>query len=326
MARKNLLAGLVDAAEIPQADTAPAYPMRGASKSMVRSLDELSKQADKFLEGEAVVELDPDTVDGSFVLDRLTDDSEQFEELKAAIAERGQDTPILVRPHPSASGRYQIVFGHRRVRVARELGRKVKAVVKAIDDRTHVIAQGQENSARANLSFIERASFASRLEALGYDRGVIASALAADKTAVSKMMSVTERVPLVVIEQIGAAPSTGRDRWLELSLLVGKAANAEKVNDIAGDPSFQSLSSDERFNTLFKALDTSGRPVKKMSLKSKESWQTSDKAVSARYSNSGKAFELSMKSKNAGRFGQYLAENLDRLYSEFLAANDGKED
>lgn len=136
MARKNLLAGLVDAAEIPQADTAPAYPMRGASKSMVRSLDELSKQADKFLEGEAVVKLDPDTVDGSFVLDRLTDDSEQFEELKAAIAERGQDTPILVRPHPSASGRYQIVFGHRRVRVARELGRKVKAVIKAIDDRT----------------------------------------------------------------------------------------------------------------------------------------------------------------------------------------------
>lgn len=133
---------------------------------MVRSLDELSKQADKFLEGEAVVELDPDTVDGSFVLDRLTDDSEQFEELKAAIAERGQDTPILVRPHPSASGRYQIVFGHRRVRVARELGRKVKAVVKAIDDRTHVIAQGQENSARANLSFIERASFASRLRRL----------------------------------------------------------------------------------------------------------------------------------------------------------------
>lgn len=326
MARKNLLAGLVDAAEIPQADVAPAYPMRGASKSMVRSLDELSKQADKFLEGEAVVDLDPMMIDGSFVADRLTDDREQFEELKAAIAERGQDTPILVRPHPTASGRYQIVFGHRRARVARELGRKVKAVVKAIDDRAHVIAQGQENSARANLSFIERASFASRLEALGYDRGVIASALAADKTAISKMMNVTERVPLSVIEQIGTAPATGRDRWLELSLLVGKAANADKVSDIVADPSFASLESDERFNVLFKALNTSGQPVRKGPLKPKESWQTSDKAVSAQYSNSGKAFELSMKSKNAGRFGQYLAENLDRLYAEFLAANDGKED
>ncbi|MBZ7927052.1 plasmid partitioning protein RepB (plasmid) [Ensifer adhaerens] len=325
MARKNLLAGLVDAAEIQQADVAPVYPMRGASKSMVRSLDELSKQADKFLEGEVVVELDPSTIDGSFVADRLTDNREQFEELKAAIGERGQDTPILVRPHPTVSGRYQIVFGHRRARVARELGRKVKAVVKAIDDRAHVIAQGQENSARANLSFIERASFASRLEGLGYDRGVIASALAADKTAVSKMMSVTERVPLAVIEQIGAAPATGRDRWLELSFLVGKATNADKVNDIVTDPGFGSLESDERFNALFKALNTSGQPVKKVSLKSKESWQTSDKAVSAQYSNSGKAFELSMKSKNAGRFGQYLAENLDRLYAEFLAANDVKE-
>lgn len=326
MARKNLLAGLVDAAETPQADVTPAYPMRGASKSMVRSLDELSRQADKFLEGEAVVELDPEMIDGSFVVDRLTDDRGQFEELKAAIAERGQDTPILVRPHPSASGRYQIVFGHRRARVARELGRKVKAVVKAIDDRTHVIAQGQENSARANLSFIERASFASRLEALGYDRAVIASALAADKTAVSKMMSVTERMPPAVIERIGAAPATGRDRWLELSLLVGKSANADKVSGVVGDPGFEALTSDDRFDALFKALNTSGQPVRKTSLTSKESWQTSDKAVSAQYSNSGKAFALSMKSKNAGRFGQYLAENLDRLYAEFLAANGKKED
>ncbi|OHV80322.1 plasmid partitioning protein RepB [Ensifer sp. LCM 4579] len=326
MARKNLLAGLVDAADIPQADVTPPYTMRGASKSMVRSLDELSRQAEKFLEGEAVVELDPETIEGSFVLDRLADDEEQFEELKAAIAERGQDTPILVRPHPSTSGQYQIVFGHRRARVARELGRKVKAVVKALDDRTHVIAQGQENSARANLSFIERANFAARLEALGYDRSVISSALAADKTSVSKMLSVTERVSPAVIESIGPAPSTGRDRWLELSLLVGKVANAEKVQDVIGEPAFGSLSSDERFNTLFSALSTSAKPVKKTALTVKEAWQPADKAVSAQYSKSGKAFTLSMKSKNAGRFGQYLADNLDRLYAEFLAANDRKED
>ncbi|PDT50859.1 MULTISPECIES: plasmid partitioning protein RepB [Sinorhizobium] len=326
MARKNLLAGLVDAAEISQAEAAPAYPMRGASKSMVRSLDELSRQAEKFLEGEAVVELDPETIEGSFVIDRLADDQGQFQELKAAIAERGQDTPILVRPHPTISGHYQIVFGHRRARVARELGRKVKAVVKALDDRTHVIAQGQENSARANLSFIERASFAARLEALGYDRSVISSALAADKTAVSKMLSVTERILPAVIESIGPAPSTGRDRWLELSLLVGKATNAAKVEDVIGGAAFGSLSSDERFNTLFSALSTSAKPVRKTALAVKETWQPEDKSVSAQYSNSGKAFVLSMKSKNAGRFGQYVADNLDRLYAEFLSAADRKED
>ncbi|MBD9375512.1 plasmid partitioning protein RepB [Rhizobium sp. ARZ01] len=326
MARKNLLAGLVDDGEASQADQPQSYPMRGASRSMVRSLDELSKQAEKFLEGEAVVELTPDVIDSSFVSDRMEDDSDQFEELKQAIAERGQDTPILVRPHPVAEGRYQIVFGHRRVRVARELGLKVRAVVKNLDDRTHIIAQGQENSARANLTFIERASFARRLENLGYDRGVVSSSLAANAAAVSKMMSITERIPASVIEAIGSAPAVGRERWLELSLLVGKNANAEKVGELLLEPSFASLNSDARFNHLFKALNKSGKPVKKAAINVKDTWQPADKAVSAQFTNTGKAFALSMKSKNAGRFGQFLAGNLDRLYAEFLSVDDGKGD
>lgn len=64
MARKNLLEGLQDTSAT---SVAAAYPMRGAG----RSLDELAKQADKFLEGEVVVELDPDQVVGSFVKYRL---------------------------------------------------------------------------------------------------------------------------------------------------------------------------------------------------------------------------------------------------------------
>ncbi len=182
MARKNLLEGLAD---LPNdASAAASYPMRGAGKSLVRSLDELAKQADKFLEGEAVVELEPDQIDGSFVRDRLSDDDDAFHDLLEAIRARGQDTPVLVRPLADASGRYQLVFGHRRVRAARELGRKVRAVVKTIDDRTHVIAQGQENSARANLSFVERALFARRLDDLGYDREVIGAALAANAASI----------------------------------------------------------------------------------------------------------------------------------------------
>lgn len=326
MARKNLLAGLADATDGPQAGSAQSYPMRGASKSMVRSLDELSRQADKFLEGETVVELDPDVVEGSFVSDRMDNDSEQFAELRQAIAERGQDTPILVRPHPKVSGRYQIVFGHRRHRVARELGRKVKAVVKQLDDKTHVIAQGQENSARANLTFIERASFARRLEDMGYDRSVISSSLAANAAAVSKMISVTERVPTSVIERIGPAPSVGRERWLELSLLAGKSSNDEKVRDMLADPSFDQLDSDERFNALFNALNRTGKPVKKATVKAKDTWQPADKAVAAKFSNSGRAFALSLKAKNAGPFGKFLSDNLDRLYAEFLSEEDRKGD
>lgn len=324
MARKNLLAGLADPeGEAPA--TAASYPMRGASKTMIRSLDELARQADKFLEGEAVIDIDPAEIDGSFVSDRLEDDEAQFETLKAAIAERGQDSPVLLRPHPDRAGRYQIVFGHRRVRAARELGRSVRAVVKAIDDRSHVIAQGQENSARANLSFIERALFAKRLEDLGYGRDVIGSALAANAAALSKMVSVTSRIPEDVLAAIGPARGVGRERWVELSLLAGKESNLDRIADVISDPSFRSQSSDERFNGLYLALKQGGKPVKKSRPAARqENWQAKDKLVSGQFSHSANGFSMTLKARNATEFGRFITENMDRLYAEYLARQRGR--
>ncbi len=317
MARKNLLEGLADLQD--DQPSVVSYPMRGAGKSLVRSLDELAKQADKYLEGEVVVEIDPDVVDASFVQDRLAQDNDDFRELVEAIRTRGQDTPILVRPHASVEGRFQVVFGHRRLRAARELGRKVKAVVKSLDDRTHVIAQGQENSARANLTFIERALFAKRLEDLGYDRDVISAALASNPASISKMLSVGERIPADVIRAIGDAPGIGRERWVELSLLVGKSANSEKVREIVSDVHFNVLSSDDRFLALYAALNRSARSVKKKEpATTTDKWEPRDKGVLVEMKSSGKSYAISMKSKNAMRFGDFLSRNWDALYAQFL--------
>jgi len=325
MARKNLLEGLADLPDNGSAAT--TYPMRGAGKSLVRSLDELAKQADKFLEGEAVVELDPDQIVSSFVKDRLTEDDEEFRELVEAIRTRGQDTPILVRPHSKIDGQYQVVFGHRRVRAARQLGRKVRAVVKSLDDRTHVIAQGQENSARANLSFIERAVFAAGLENLGYDRGVVSMALAANAASISKMMSVTERISLEIINAIGPAPGIGRERWVELSLLAGKSTNTGKVSEVLAADGFDALPSSDRFTALYKALNKTAKPVKKTdALTRSAKWQPRDKAVLAEIRNNGKAFTISMKARNAGRFGEYLSDKLEALYEQFLSEEGNKGD
>lgn len=327
MARKNLLAGLADEPGGDEKGVATSYPMRGASKSMIRSIDELAKQAEKFLEGETVVELDPTTIDGSFVSDRMDEGDEQYQELLAAIRERGQDSPILVRPHPNLDGRYQIVFGHRRVRVATQLGKKVRAVVKALDDRTHVIAQGQENSARANLSFIERAMFAKRLEELGYERDVIMSALTSNPASLSKMMSVVSRIPASVITRIGSASSVGRERWVEMSLLVGKSSNDTAVAKIVEDATFAELESVDRFDLLMQALKTSPKPVKKAALRPAEgSWVPADQKLSAQIKNTGKAFTLSLKAKDAGRFGQFISDNLDELYGRFRASEQKTSD
>lgn len=318
MARKNFLAGLVDV-DVPQEQTATSYQMRGASKTMIRSIDEMARQADRYLEGEAIVELDPDQVEGSFISDRLDDDQAEFDALVEAIKAQGQNTPILVRPHTSGDDRYQVVFGHRRLRAAKALGRKVRAVVKQMDDRTHVIAQGQENSARANLTFIERALFARRLDERGYDREVISAALATNAASLSKMMSVTERISSELISTIGAAPAVGRERWIELSLLVGKASSAEKIDTLKRAATFLELRSDERFSTLLTALNKTARPVKKTELPvNVAKWQPTDKGIAAEIKNTGKAFSLSMKAKNAGRFGNYLSSRLDALYAQFL--------
>ena len=87
----------------------------------------------------------------------------------------------------------------------RSLEQPVRAVVKPLADIDHVIAQGQENSARENLSFIERSVFSGHLLDLGFDRQTIQSSLSVDAPMLTRMLSVTKRIPDVVIKAVGAA-------------------------------------------------------------------------------------------------------------------------
>src|SRR5690606_35575567 len=105
-------------------------------------------------------------------------------------------------------------------RAAKALTRPVRAVVKDLSNREHVIAQGQENSARANLSFIEKAMFAKNLIASGYDREVVMASLSIDKTNTSKLLSVANDIPEGIVRAIGAVPNYGRDTWYKLAQLV----------------------------------------------------------------------------------------------------------
>ncbi len=67
-------------------------------------------------------------------------------------------------------------------------------------------------------------------------------------------------------------------------------------------------------------------PVKKADMAVRRTkWQPSDKAGVAEISSSAKAFSISMKAKNAGRFGDYISRDLESLYEQFLAedVNEG---
>ena len=76
-----------------------------------------------------------------------------IQSLKKLISDEGQKIPIQVRKHPSAPGRYQIVYGHRRWRACRDLGIKIKAISLELSDSELVVAQGIENAARQELSW-----------------------------------------------------------------------------------------------------------------------------------------------------------------------------
>ncbi|PRD42448.1 plasmid partitioning protein RepB [Phyllobacterium phragmitis] len=330
MARKNIFDNLMrtepsEANEDDRRDS--GFPKFGAAKSISSSIDELAKQASKLIEGETIVEIDPDLIDGSFVADRMKADDDAYQELLSAVRERGQDTPILVRPHPDRDGRYMIVFGHRRVSVARELGRPVRAVVKALADIDHIIAQGQENAARANLTFIERVLFAQRLETLGYGRETIQSALSIDYQTLSKMLTIPKAIPAAIIDAIGPAKGVGRDRWLDLRKLVERPRNTEAAAAFTASTEFMAADQERRFDLLFDHLSgASKKPVKKaIEPKTARVWAAADKQVTGDIRNTGKTFSLALKAKDAGKFGEYLTENLDRFYEAFRESEKAKQ-
>lgn len=333
MARKNVFLTDPDAtapAEIAQDTITQSRPLAGLKRAakpagaigaLSNSLGGMSEKAHRVEEleeqlraGQTIVELDPALIDSSFVVDRLGVSSEDEESLVAQIREQGQQVPILVRPHKDNSGRYQVAYGHRRLAAIKQVGGKVRAVVRQLSDEELVISQGQENNARTDLSFIERSYFGYRLEKRGFGRDVIMAALGVDKAALSRMISLVDKLPDVVIEAIGPAPAFGRTRWAELGELLQSSSKVSNALKKCEEEDFANLSSDERFTTIYDLL----KQIKPKDRKAVWSIPDGNKAV--KISENDKRINLVFdKSKDEG-FGRFIETKLDELYSTYLEA------
>jgi ParB family transcriptional regulator, chromosome partitioning protein len=299
----------------------------GAISAMGSSLKELTegaRAAAKFQEqietGTVLVDLEPDVLSGSFVKDRLpTPVDANFESLVASIREQGQILPILARPHPKEPGRYQIAYGHRRVRAAAILGTKVRAIIKPLTDSELVIAQGKENLERRDLSYIEKAFFARRLEEQNFDRSVIGTALATDKADLSRYISIAQQIPERLVQFIGPAQKVGRSRWQALADLLSNSKAASVVEKVIQDDVFLALDSDGRFALLFDKL--SNRQRSSVDLRS---WSTPSGRKAAKIEIRPERIVLSFDEAAAPAFGRYLADRLSALYVDFLR-NQGEE-
>ena len=324
MARKNLFAGILtpqsDAAggsssarETPAADFSfhALSGSRGAIGAVSRSIEQLKAQT--------VVDLAVDLIDPSFITDRLDGGPGDQAEFVGLIRDHGQQVPILVRPHPEVPGRYQVVYGRRRLRAAAELGRPVKAVVKPLSDEQLVVAQGQENSARADLSFIERALFAAALEERGFGRETIMAALAVDKTGLSRLISSAVKIPRDLIEAIGPAPKTGRDRWVELAARLEGDRALAKAREMVSQSSFVSRASDERFAHLFGRL---GIKASTTSAKAGHTFKTPDGLRAATLKDDAASLTLKIDKKTAPEFAAYFAKSFSQIYADWKARGD----
>ncbi|CAH1653776.1 plasmid partitioning protein RepB [Chelatococcus asaccharovorans] len=329
MARKNLLVGLT-AGEAQAAsghatsETAPhaaatgqpaphfgVMGTRGAIGAVTRSIEQLKAHA--------VVEIDCDLVERSFITDRLEGSAEDHRSLVASIREHGQQVPVLVRPHPAREGRYQIAYGHRRLRAVAELGIRLRAMVKPLTDEQLVVAQGQENSARTDLSFIEKALFAARLEEAGFKRDTLMAALSVDKTGLSRLISAAVKVPRDIIAAIGPAPKAGRDRWLALAERLEASGAAERAREASSRPDFAAASSDDRFLQILEAVAPKRRSAEPAV------WSPIAGKRLLRIKDDATTLTLMIDKKAEPGFGDYLIGALPEIYAAFQAGSQGSE-
>lgn len=350
MSRKALFANLKDPADQPNSEggslPAATEPIR-ASRSRMRpilgsadlmndpstapvgalgqSLSEFKAKTDraekieqKLAEGQAVVDLDPGDIEPSFVADRMPTSPQAHARLVDAIREHGQQVPILVRPHPEKPGRYQVAYGHRRLRALKELARPVKAVVKNLGDEELVIAQGQENNERQDLSYIEKARFAYRLQERGFRRDTIMTAMSVHKSDLSNMLAVIARVPEDIVDAIGAAASIGRRGWIALADDLAKKDEAERIRALVTSSEVQALDSDHRFKRIYAAV----RP--RTNRHRTESWTTSAGSKFAKITQDDERLSVTVDRRVVPEFGDFLLKRLRELYEEFEAGRSSQ--
>jgi ParB family transcriptional regulator, chromosome partitioning protein len=308
---------------------APARVSSGAVRSLKDSFSEVEREnqelREKIAAGAIIIEIDADLVDPSPVTDRFRDDdTTSYELLKQSIAQRGQEIPVLVREHPTTSGRYQSAYGHRRVRVARELGIPVRAILKELSDEALVVAQGLENAPREDLSFIERAIFAVHIEDAGHKRSVVQAALAIDRAEASKLIAVANAIPRDVIDAIGKAPKIGRGRWQTFADMLADSAAGKRAKAAIGDASFAAGDSDSRFLAAFNAAARRAEPDAATKPRSQPVVGRDGQRI-AQVQRADRDLKLSIDKKVSAEFADFLINQLPNLFEAFTKSGRDKE-
>jgi ParB family chromosome partitioning protein len=275
-----------------------------------------------------VMELNPALIDPSPFPDRLADETseEAIEELRRSIEQRGQELPILVRPHPDVEGRYQVAYGHRRLAAIKGLqGKQVKAIIRDLADTDLLQAQGIENSARQNLSYIERVLFAAHIRNLcrnsGEEVARVKMALSITDAEASYLKRIHQNVPGRLIRAIGPAPKIGRPRWMKLADFTKDEALANIGDQLTQDADFAAQEdSDSRFQYVLSGLQKAEQEQQSGASKNMKAVRPDptpirhDDQLLGHFVPRAKKSELSL---NERAFAEFVADQLPKLYEAY---------
>lgn len=121
---------------------------------------------------------------------RRSFDPQLLDELASSLKSRGVLQPLIVRPHPTDSGLYQIVAGERRWRAAQIAQlHEVPVLIRDLDDTEVLEVALIENIQRANLNPIEEAaSFRQLMDRFGHTQERLAEALDKSRSHISNLL------------------------------------------------------------------------------------------------------------------------------------------
>lgn len=189
----------------------PAVPIAKAIETQHRNAMAQLKELETDIEqrkadGLIIEEIDPSLADPSPYWERdlrfLEDTG--FAEFVEDIRRNGQQSPALLRPHPTAAGRFEVCFGHRRLFACRSLGMRLRAVVQNLSEAQMAGAAYRENALREGISILEQARALARYVERGVfpTKQALADALNVSRSHVSNLTSYAE-IPDRVLEALG---------------------------------------------------------------------------------------------------------------------------
>ena len=262
-----------------------------------------------------------DQIQDSLIEDRI-DVSDGLDELVDSISRNGQQIPIIVRI-VNKERPYEIVAGRRRLAASRQLGKRtIRGFITRMSDEEAFIAQGIENSARLETSFIERARTIVKAREAGFSQENISDFLGIVQSLISSMSRVYEAIGDDIVIAIGPARGVGRRNWEKLAKALAQAQlstrDALKYVDTSTSDSV------ERFERFLATITS-----KSLDARSSAPARSGEKAhrtvlLGGAFTLERKPRQLVIKSgKNiSGDLLDYISESIPDLVSAYENKND----